>query len=79
MKWTNQGVMSLLSGCILSFRSTPSISNDISDVSVLPAADLNQSFIDSHNLNVILMMSRQLFPVINHTCNQSNLYHKLLF
>ena len=48
MKWTNQGVMSLLSGCILSFRSTPSISNDINDVSVLPAADLNQSFVDSH-------------------------------
>ncbi|CAF3642132.1 unnamed protein product [Rotaria sp. Silwood1] len=48
VKWANNGAISLPNGSILSFPSTKYISSDITDVSVLMDANINQILIDSH-------------------------------
>ncbi|CAF2871134.1 unnamed protein product [Rotaria sp. Silwood2] len=54
VKWTNNGAMSLPSGSILSFPSTKYISSDITDVSTLVGANINQILIDSHRFKCYL-------------------------
>ena len=48
VEWINNGALSMPSGAIVSFPSTSYIQMDANDISILPSANINETFTDPH-------------------------------